>query len=151
MGVPAAFCTKNILKLRPGRVWIAAADAIGEHLGIPKAGVHRIVSYLADAGLIKVVTLGPGVGITKAGIDAVEEALTEPDRRTEHFAPINVITISGTVHNSQIQVGGRDNRQTMSHGFDAEAVRALLPELRQLAGELREPRCELGPGRHRHR
>ena len=49
---------------------------IGEDLGFDKELTSNIVEYLKGAGLIKIHTIGGGIGITHKGVRQAEEYIT---------------------------------------------------------------------------
>jgi hypothetical protein len=119
-------------KLRAGHLQSLNGFEVGKAIGVDdRAETDRIFSYLKEAGLIKYMSMGPNVAITRAGIDTVERALAEPEKPTPYFAPINVITVSGGMHGSQIQQGATGSTQVI------EATKVEWAELRQLLPEIR--------------
>ena len=57
----------------------------------------------------------------------MEQALSAPDQPTDHFAPINVIQISGNVIGSRIQQGAAHSTQTVSFpGNETEAIQEFI-------------------------
>lgn len=62
---------------------------IGKLLNFTRDETSSIFSYLEGEGLLKPMTLGGGFSITHLGILEIEEALSEPDKSTEHFLPFN--------------------------------------------------------------
>ena len=73
---------------------------IGEKLGFTPEEAEKIAWYLHDEGLIEILTLDLHIRITQAGIHEIEEAVSHPDKPTDHF-PKNVIHIE-TMLGSQI-------------------------------------------------
>jgi hypothetical protein len=67
------------------------------------------VNFLSKIGYIEGTLLG-GVGITPAGMIVYEAAITEPDKASEAFPPINVI-YAGNITNSTIQQAGNSSAQ----------------------------------------
>ena len=78
--------------------------SIGQELGLDKQSTINVTDYLCGEGLLELKAFGGLIGITHVGIKEVEEALTDPDRKTEHFLPINIIQVD-TMIGSQIQQG----------------------------------------------
>jgi hypothetical protein len=73
---------------------------VGQQLNFNKEVVANTVDYLQGENLIQHVALGGYIAITHAGKKEVEQALGAPDKRTEHFSPIQVLnigTLIGTV------------------------------------------------------
>lgn len=87
------------------RLVYRAANDLGADLGWTPEETDLVTDYLQNEGLIEFVGGGDGgqVSITHYGIQEVEESLTRPEQRTEHF-PAS-ITIIQDVHSSQVQVG----------------------------------------------
>ena len=77
------------------------AFGIGKQLGFEEELTGKIIRYLSGEELITLATRG-SIAITHFGICEVEEALSNPDRPTDHFPPINIINIT-EMRNSQIQ------------------------------------------------
>jgi len=105
-------------------------------LSLQDAG--RVGEYLVGEGLIEWAYMGGGIAITHRGIKEVEQALSQPDRPTEHFAPaINVIHIGQM--SGQIQQGtiGSVQNQTQSVG-DAEIAQLarFIEEVKRAKGDL---------------
>ena len=90
--------------------------SLGETLGFDKKTNDKITQYLIHEGLIKWELKG-AVSITHAGLCEVEEALSNPDKSTEHFPPVNIISIGsiGQMISSQIQQAGDLATQGPSH------------------------------------
>lgn len=77
---------------------------IGAELGFNKSDSSDIAQYLIGEGLIVAKALGGGISLTHQGIKEYEQALDNPDEKTQHFLPVNVINI-GTMNNSSLQQG----------------------------------------------
>jgi hypothetical protein len=119
------------------------APAVG--LSLEDAG--RVGDYLVGEGLIKWAYFGGGIAITHQGIKEIEQALSQPERPTEHFsAAINVIHIGqmtgqiqqGTIGSVQHQVQsvGEAERAQLAH-FVEEVRRARpLPDAGDAGPEL---------------
>jgi hypothetical protein len=123
---------KNSKNIPPNHLQNVLAYEVGQAIGVDeKAEAERIFRYLKEKGLIKYMSLAPGVAITELGIDAVEEALTSPDQRTSYFAPINVINITGGLHGSQIVQGDRNTQSMTVSQTDWRALAEMLPALRE--------------------
>lgn len=124
---------KQSLQLQDGQIQSVPAGEIQGALGITPAERSQIEQCLMDRGLVEIVVFGPELAIATRGIDYVEAALTEPDRRTEFFPPAStlIMNISGGVHGSQIQQGTTGSTQTAMSPTDASAsLAALVAELR---------------------
>ncbi|HRR92025.1 MAG TPA: hypothetical protein P5253_07115, partial [bacterium] len=90
---------------------------IGKELGFDKDLTDKIVQYLKGEGLIEFLAMGGMIRITHQGIREVEEALSKSDTLTEHFPPINIISI-GQMTNSQIQQANTESTQIASFSGD---------------------------------
>jgi hypothetical protein len=60
-------------------------------LGFTPDETDQVVRYLEEERLIKTVALGRKISITHWGIVEVEKALSQPDRPTQYFPPVNFI------------------------------------------------------------
>ena len=123
---------ENNLTVRAGYLQGVPAKHVAEQIGLKdRAEVDRILTYLNDGGLIKFTSIEPSVAITKYGIDEVEEAIANPDAKTAHFLPINIIHISGNATGSAIQVGTAHSTQTVTtERADWTALAGLMSGLR---------------------
>lgn len=124
-----------------GNLQSIQAEEIGRRIGlVDRQELQQIWLYLKDAGLLKLMSQGPTVAITKAGIDEVEEAYREPDKRTDHLPPLNVIynVIHGGVHGSTVQQGTTSSTQTVdqSQNVDWESLRTILRDIRVMSEQL---------------
>ena len=95
---------------------------VGGELRFDEEEIRKIVDYLIDEGLLEARALGGVIGLTHWGIKEVEQALENPDKPTEHFLPINIITI-GTMTNSTLQQG--TNSSTINFHFDNGKINEL--------------------------
>jgi hypothetical protein len=87
-------------------------DEIGRKLGMDDLTSGRIAQYLIDEGLLEAMALGGGIGIAHNGVLEVEEVLTNPDKPTEHFLPLNIIHVH-SMSNSVIQQGTTNSTQNV--------------------------------------
>lgn len=102
---------------------------LGEELWLSRKDTEVIVEYLVGEGLVKYVALGGQISITHWGVSQVEEALTEPDKSTEYFPPINIININSMV-GSQIQQGTNNSTQTGTFSTaDIDKIRSFVDEI----------------------
>ena len=89
-------------------------DDIGKELGFDREETNSITQYLQEEGLIRFLTLDGGIAITHAGVVEVEDALSTPNKATQHFLPVmNVINIDH-IQGSQIQQSVSSSTQTLS-------------------------------------
>ena len=77
---------------------------LGNEIGVPGDSIYTTAQYLQGEGLPQIRTMDGNVSITHEGILEIEEAIENPDQRTEHFPPINIINIH-SMENSVIQQG----------------------------------------------
>ncbi|MGI8682343.1 MAG: hypothetical protein ACR2JO_09525 [Mycobacteriales bacterium] len=111
--------------------------------GTVEGELENVIRYLEGEGLVRPFWSGGGplpggVQITQAGAVEVEQAKSEPNRPTQHFAPmVNVTTIRGNVSGSQFQQGSPGATQSSTFTVDqrqqvadfSRAVRDALPTL----------------------
>jgi hypothetical protein len=71
-------------------VWLAANE-VAENIDMPGDDFEKAFRYLVAEGLISLYGAGYTCNLTHEGIKAIETALTDPDRETEHFASVNSI------------------------------------------------------------
>lgn len=62
---------------------------IGNELGFERNYSINIFNYLNEEGLVEPMGAGIHLVITHAGIKEIEQALSEPEKSTEHFLPFN--------------------------------------------------------------
>lgn len=104
----------------PNQVPLASTRDLGNQLGFTSVETQQIVTYLHHEGLVKMVTVGK-ITIQHAGIKEVEEALSKPEKPTEHF-PAHVtqyIINAQQITNSPIQQGTFGSTQSVSFSSDA--------------------------------
>ncbi len=105
-------------------------EEIGQELGIDDRASRRIAQYLIDEGLLEALAIGGGIGISHNGVLEVEEALSNPDKPTQHFLPINIINI-GSMNNSVVQQGTTNSTQTVTIKADNIAdLKSFLLDLK---------------------
>ncbi len=107
------FLEKLCEKKDSGSLQIFEAGKISQEIGLQEAEADLIVEYLKGESLIKTHDDGGSlISITHSGILEVEQAISEPNKPTEHFPPIfNFISIE-QMNNSQIQQGSAGSNQT---------------------------------------
>lgn len=113
-------------------------NTIGLAAGINPVEVQSIVWYLKEEGLLALITIDGGVGITHAGANEIETALTQPARATRHFPPVTVMQINvQNMHNSQIQQGTQNSTQTGTfNATDAAILKQFVEALKQQLASL---------------
>jgi len=95
----------------------------------------KIANYLMEEGLLKFMTFGPTIGITHYGVREVEKALSEPDKPTEHFPPINIISV-GQMVGSQIQQSSPGSTQAIT--ISEDKLKELKEIIQSLEGSMDE-------------
>ncbi len=95
---------------------------LGAELEFGQETISQIVSYLQEEYLIEPRGLGGRIAISHAGIVEVEEALSNPEKSTEHFLPVNVINIQNMT-NSAIQQGTLNS--TQHNNFNISELKRL--------------------------
>jgi hypothetical protein len=102
---------------------------LGREIGLPEDAIYPTAQYLDGEGLLEIRTMDGNVSITHSGVIEIEEAIENPERRTEHFPPINIININ-SMENSVIQQG--------SHGAiqNANLDTGELREIKRIIDEL---------------
>lgn len=89
---------------------------VGKELNFDRNETSNIVSYLMSEDLLESYSLGGFVIISHWGIKEVEEVLENPNQPTQHFLPLNIISI-GTMTNSSLQQG--TNASTININLDS--------------------------------
>ncbi len=112
---------------------------VGHKLGFSRQLSEEIEQYLMQEGLVVGWTFG-NITITHLGLIELEEALTSPEKPTEHFPPaVNIIQVDQMV-DSQIQQASPSATQVISaahaRGQVQEVVQTLVESVDQLALEL---------------
>lgn len=117
---------------------------LGGEIGIPYDETSEVVSYLIQEDLIAAYGLGGGIHLTHWGIKEMEQALSEPEKSTEHFMPVNIIQI-GTMNNSSVQQATHHSVIHQKLGKEEVSnlnkIIAAIEELQKtlaLSGELQE-------------
>lgn len=95
--------------------WCLDPSEISKEIGFDEELIDQIVQYLEGEGLIKAVDLAGGIVISHLGVREIEEALSNPDKPTNHFPPVNIISI-GKMINSQIQQASPKATQIITIG-----------------------------------
>jgi hypothetical protein len=102
---------------------------LGREIGIPEESIYTTAQYLDGEGLLGIKTMGGGVSITHAGIIEIEEAIENPDKRTEHFPPINIIHIN-SMENSVIQQASPGGIQNINfNATDLGQIKKIIDEV----------------------
>lgn len=103
---------------------------VAKELGFKDDLVNQIIFYLKNEGLIYLE--GPGlIRISHEGIMEIEEAIANPDSNTEHFLPINIISI-GQMTDSQIQQASPGASQVITFSDDQlDSVKELTKLIKE--------------------
>lgn len=108
---------------------------IGQSIGLSAEETSDVLDYLVNEGLAKHVYMGGGIGITHAGVRAVEKALSEPTKPTQYFPAIfNITNVHAPMTNSPILQGGHSSVQSVQ--LPAAALPALTDFVNGLAAAL---------------
>jgi hypothetical protein len=109
---------------------------IGEKLGFTEDETQKIVDYLVGEGLIAYRAMGGEIELKHYGIVQVEEALSNPEKPTQYFPPINIIQV-GQMFQSQIQQGSEGGKQTLTINESATMeLHTLLSELKSVISSM---------------
>ncbi len=114
---------------------VAELHDIGDELGISRPESEDAGQYLEDEGLIAfhgVHGTGGAIHLTHEGLVEVESGRRDPSRPTEHFPATQVITVHGSVTNSQIGQASTGLQQA------AVYIGPVGPELEALVRVIRE-------------
>lgn len=85
-----------------------AKDDVAKGFDVSGQEAHDIWQYLKGEYLAKPVNMA--VSITHAGVVEIERALSEPDKPTQYFPPVNIINVH-QMHGSVIQQGTTNSAQ----------------------------------------
>jgi hypothetical protein len=109
--------------------WISMWN-LGTELGLDKETTSRITQYLDGEHLLVYRALGGTIGITHWGIKEMEQAISNPNVRTQHFPPlVNIIQVSGNIAGSQIQQGTQASQQVQIGEDTQHALSEFLTRL----------------------
>lgn len=109
---------------------IIDSNEIGQQLGLDDLTAGRIAKYLMDEGLLAARGIGSGIGISHMGVLEVEEALSNPDKPTQHFLPFNIIHVH-SMNNSVIQQGSTNSTQNITITSDSISdLKSFLSDLK---------------------
>ncbi len=114
-----------------------SSKEIASQLGFELEETIKIVEYLDSEGLIKIIAhhgLDVAYNILHQGIVEIETALSEPEKSTEHFPPINIMHV-GKIFNSQIQQGSVNSN--ISVVLEQKNINELKNLIQKLESELK--------------
>jgi len=101
-----------------------------DEFGLTGDEFDNVTGYLMGEGLIELQSFDQDFAITHQGVVEVEAAIKNPDRATEHFAPVNVTYIQN-MHNSQLQQGTHGSTQTGTFAAaDSETMKRFVDLLK---------------------
>jgi hypothetical protein len=127
---------------------VAELHDIGDELGISRPEAEDAGQYLEDEGLIAfhaVHGMGGAIHLTHKGLVEVESGRLDPSRPTEHFPATQVITVQGSVTNSQIGQAGADVQQAaVYNGPVGPELEALVRAIREAVSPLEIDDAERG-------
>jgi hypothetical protein len=78
---------------------------VGKELGFSHDQIKSIVDYLTGENLVEPKAMGGLISLTHWGIKEIEDSIENPDKPTEHFPAVNIVTNIGTMSNSILQQG----------------------------------------------
>jgi hypothetical protein len=107
---------------------------LGGEIGLTRDETERVVDYLRNERLIRTLTFDK-VAITHQGVLQIEQALSQPDKPTDYFPPVNIINVQQMV-NSQIQQGTYQSTQTAD--FSQDDLEEVTNFVNSLKGQLSE-------------
>lgn len=87
-----------------------AKDDVEKSFEVSPQETHDIWRYLKGEYLVEPVNMA--VSITHSGVVEIERALSEPDKPTQYFPPVNIINVH-QMHGSVIQQGTTNSAQTV--------------------------------------
>lgn len=116
--------------------YIVNEQDIGKVLNLPEKEIPKVSQYLVGEGLIKYRALGGFIAITHEGVIEVENALSEPDKPSHYFPPVNIINIHH-MEGSQIQQGTIGSIQQGTFSIEnekqlSEFIKLLKTKLHEL-------------------
>ncbi len=109
---------------------------IGDQVGLKREETEHVYQYLKGEGLLEPFALGGAIKITHYGVVQIEEALSNPEKPTHYFPPINIIYVH-TMNNSQIQQGTQNSSQSLSiTQNEKDRIVELIKEIRNHVSSL---------------
>ena len=104
--------------------------AIGETFGFDRELTVNIINYLENMGLIKWRGSGD-ISISRDGSIEIEAALSQPDKPTKHFAPVDSLITVGDTKDTQRQEGRSKTQEIVVGKAMRERVQALILLLKE--------------------
>lgn len=104
--------------------------ALGETFGFDRELTVNIINYLENMGLIKWRGSGD-ISISRDGLIEIEEALSQPDKPSKHFAPVGNLITAGPAKDAQRQEGRSEIEGIVVGKAACERVQALILLLKE--------------------
>ncbi len=132
---------------------------VARSLDIDRQEISNICQYLKGEHLADPMNMA--ISITHYGIIEVEAALSDPDKPTQYFPPVNIINVHN-MEGSVIQQGNTDSTQAVHFeekvkndiGKFVTELKELLPELKlsednsnEICADINTIETQLGSGR----
>ncbi len=112
-----------------------AKDDVVKGFDVTPQEANDVWKYLKGEYLADPVNMA--VSITHAGVREIERALSEPDKPTQYFPPVNIINVH-QMHGSVIQQGTTNSSQTVQiSNTDKIAIDEFLDKLKNALPELK--------------
>ncbi|MFN1584607.1 hypothetical protein [Vibrio rotiferianus] len=115
---------------------------VGAQIGLENGDesiLSDTVKYLESEDLVKVVVwlhgLPASVQLTHNGLKEIEDAVSFPDKPTEHFPPINILNVE-TMIGSNIQQGTVQSSQCLK--FNNSSIADIAKFIEELKGSLND-------------
>lgn len=117
-------------------------EQVGKILGFDRQNSTTIYHFLNDEGLTEPMGAGIRLSLTHDGLKEIEKAINEPDKPTEHFAPINQYnTINiGTMKGGAIQQS--TNHSVINYIASSDTVNSINKFVDELTRFLKENEIE---------
>lgn len=105
-----------------------AKNDVEKGLGASPQEAHDVWQYLKGEYLANPVNMA--VSITHGGVVEIERALSEPDKPTQYFPPVNIITVH-QMHGSVIQQGTVNSTQSVKlEDSDKTEIKEFIEKLK---------------------
>lgn len=110
-------------------------EQVGKPLGFDWNYSKIICHFLNDEGLTEPMGAGIRLSLTHDGLKEIEKALNEPDKPTEHFAPVN--NHYNTINIGKME-GGAIQQATNTSTINYTTSNEVLKGITELTKELKE-------------
>ncbi|HDS1200496.1 MULTISPECIES: hypothetical protein [Shewanella] len=111
-----------------------AKEDVAKHFDVTPQETRDIWKYLKGEYLAEPVNMA--VSITHDGVVEIERAVTEPDKPTQYFPPVNIINVH-QMHGSVIQQGTTNSTQTVQiTNAEKIAINEFIGKLKSALPEL---------------